>query len=107
MSGEHHFNEVVMDGAFVPDEMVVGEIGNGWQQVTAELAFERSGPERFLSTLPLLRAACAELRRRDPDATTVAELGALVSRLSALRRMSLGIAAALDRGEAPAVRRRW
>jgi len=104
MSGEHHFNEVVMDGAFVPDEMVVGEIGNGWQQVTAELAFERSGPERFLSTLPLLRAACAELRRRDPDPTTVAEVGALVSRLSALRRMSLGIAAALDRGEAPAVR---
>jgi alkylation response protein AidB-like acyl-CoA dehydrogenase len=104
MSGEHHFNEVVMDGAFVPDEMVVGEIGNGWQQVTAELAFERSGPERFLSTLPLLRAACEVLRRRDPDATTVAELGALVSRLSALRRMSLGIAAALDRGEAPAVR---
>ena len=104
MSGEHHFNEVVMDGAFVSDEMVVGEIGNGWQQVTAELAFERSGPERFLSTLPLLRAACAELRRRSYDETTVAEIGALVSRLAALRRMSLGIAAALDRGEAPAVR---
>src|SRR5437763_395985 len=104
MSGEHHFNEVVMDGAFVPDEMVVGEIGNGWQQVTAELAFERSGPERFLSTVPLLRAACDELRRRDHDSTTVAEVGALVSRLGALRAMSLGIAAALDRGEAPAVR---
>ena len=104
MSGEHHFNEVVMDGAFVPDDMVVGEIGNGWQQVTAELAFERSGPERFLSTLPLLRAACAELARRDCDDTTRAEVGALVSRLAALRRMSLGIAAALDRGEAPAVR---
>jgi alkylation response protein AidB-like acyl-CoA dehydrogenase len=104
MSGEHHFNEVVMDGAFVPDTMVVGEIGNGWHQVTAELAFERSGPERFLSTMPLLRAACEELRRREVDATTRAEVGALVSRLAALRSMSLGIAAALDRGEAPAVR---
>jgi acyl-CoA dehydrogenase len=104
MSGEHHFNEVVMDGAFVPDEMVVGELGNGWQQVTAELAFERSGPERFLSTLPLLRAACAEVSRADIDDTSRAEIGALVSRLAALRRMSLGIAAALDRGEAPAVR---
>ena len=104
MSGEHHFNEVVMDGAFVPDDMVVGEIGDGWQQVTAELAFERSGPERFLSTLPLLRAACAEIGRLGCDATTRAELGALVSRLAALRRMSLGIATALDRGEAPAVR---
>ena len=105
MSGEHHFNEVVMDGAFVPDDMVVGEIGEGWKQVTAELAFERSGPERFLSTMPLLRAAAAELERRgETDPSSRAELGGLVARFAALRSMSLGIAAALDRGEAPAVR---
>jgi alkylation response protein AidB-like acyl-CoA dehydrogenase len=24
MTGEHHFNEVVFDGVFVPDEQVVG-----------------------------------------------------------------------------------
>lgn len=29
MTGEHHFNEVVLDGAFVPDEMVVGDLGDG------------------------------------------------------------------------------
>ena len=32
----------------------VGREGDGWHQVTSELAFERSGPERFLSTLPVL-----------------------------------------------------
>src|SRR6266496_2542999 len=30
MSGEHHFNEVLFDEVFVPDEFVLGEIGNGW-----------------------------------------------------------------------------
>jgi acyl-CoA dehydrogenase len=103
MSGEHHFNEVVLDGFFVPDEMVVGQIGNGWQQVTAELAFERSGPERFLSTLPLLRTACREARARGCDPTAAAALADLVARLVTLRQMSLSVAAAMDRGQTPAV----
>ncbi len=59
MNGAHHFNEVIFDNAFVPDDMVFGEIGDGWKQVTSELSFERSGPERFLSTFGLL-AACAD-----------------------------------------------
>ena len=61
LTGAHHFNEVVFDGVFVPDAMVLGEIGSGWHQVTSELAFERSGPERFLSTYPLLAALVGEL----------------------------------------------
>src|SRR3954470_19937745 len=56
LTGAHHFNEVVFDGVFVSDALVLGEIGAGWHQVTSELAFERSGPERFLSTYPLLAA---------------------------------------------------
>ncbi len=59
MNGGHHFNEVILDEAFVPDDMVFGEIGDGWRQVTSELSFERSGPERFLSTFTVL-AACAD-----------------------------------------------
>jgi len=54
ITGAHHFNEVVMTDAFVPDEMLVGTKGEGWRQVLSELAFERSGPERLLSTYPLL-----------------------------------------------------
>jgi alkylation response protein AidB-like acyl-CoA dehydrogenase len=61
LTGAHHFNEVVFDRVFVPDELVLGEIGAGWRQVTSELAFERSGPERFLSTFPLFVAMLGEL----------------------------------------------
>jgi len=102
ITGAHHFNEVVFDHVFIPDSMVLGEIGSGWHQVTSELAFERSGPERFLSTYPLLTALVGELTSGGPvDAGTRRELGALVTRVWSLRRMSLAIAGALESGEAP------
>ncbi len=100
LTGAHHFNEVVFDKAFVPDGMVLGEVGNGWQQVTSELAFERSGPERFLSTYPLLAALVGELRG-STDPGTRRAVGSLVARLFALRGMSLAIAGALEHGHAP------
>jgi alkylation response protein AidB-like acyl-CoA dehydrogenase len=100
LDGGHHFNEVVFEDVVVPGDMLLGEDGNGWHQVTAELAFERSGPERFLSTYPLV----AEFARRVADSgdpAAVATLGRLSARILALRQMSLRIAAALDRGELP------
>lgn len=100
LEGGHHFNEVVFEDVVVPGDMLLGEEGNGWHQVTAELAFERSGPERFLSTYPLV----AEFARRVADSgdpAALAVLGRLSARLLALRQMSLRIAAALDRGELP------
>ncbi len=99
LTGAHHFNEVVMDRVFVPDSRVLGQIGQGWHQVTSELAFERSGPERFMSTFPLLQ----ELLRvvgTDPDPHTAQAIGELAAELWSLRRMSLSVAAALQRGEA-------
>lgn len=101
LTGAHHFNEVVFERVFVPDEMVLGEIGSGWHQVTSELAFERSGPERFLSTFPLLNALVGELATGPVDAGTRRELGGLVARVWTLRRMSLAIAGALESGHAP------
>jgi alkylation response protein AidB-like acyl-CoA dehydrogenase len=100
LDGGHHFNEVVFEDVVVPGDMLLGEEGNGWHQVTAELAFERSGPERFLSTYPLV----AEFARRVADSgdpAALATLGRISARLLALRQMSLRIAAALDRGELP------
>jgi alkylation response protein AidB-like acyl-CoA dehydrogenase len=100
LDGGHHFNEVVFDEVVVPGGMLLGEEGAGWHQVTAELAFERSGPERFLSTYPVI----AEFARRassSGDPAQLATLGRLSARLLALRQMSLRIAAALDRGELP------
>lgn len=96
MNGGHHFNEVVLDEVFVPDAMVFGEIGQGWTQVTSELSFERSGPERFLSTFPLLAFA---LENTSDDA----ELGRLVARVAGLHHMSTAVAGALERGENPDV----
>ncbi len=100
LDGGHHFNEVVFDDVVVPGDMLLGEEGAGWHQVTAELAFERSGPERFLSTYPLI-AEFARRARDTGDTGQLATLGRLSARLLALRQLSLRIAAALDRGELP------
>ena len=97
MNGEHQFNEVFLDGVFVPDDMVVGEIGQGWKQITSELTLERSGPERYMTTFPLF----VELLRRlgaAPDARAAEMIGKLTAGLWSLRRMSLAIAMTLDPG---------
>jgi acyl-CoA dehydrogenase len=115
MTGEHHFNEVVFDGVLVPDEQVVGTIGEGWAQVTSELAYERSGPERLLSTFVLLDALVGELAARSGAAgagagadgaagdAAAGAVGRVVSRLWACRQMSLAVAGALAAGEAPEI----
>ncbi|MER6810445.1 acyl-CoA dehydrogenase family protein [Spirillospora sp. NPDC000708] len=102
LTGEHHFNEVVLTDVFVPDDRVLGTVGDGWRQVTGELAFERSGPERILSTFPLLAAVAGRLAERGADAGDRARVGMVVARLWALRRMSLAVAARLAAGDAPA-----
>jgi alkylation response protein AidB-like acyl-CoA dehydrogenase len=99
MSGAHHFNEVIFEDVFVPDADVLGEVGRGWQQVTAELGFERSGPERILSTAPLITAAIRTLASRaDVDDRTAAQVGDLVARLISLRQLSVSVARALADG---------
>ena len=95
MNGEHHFNEVFLDKVFVPDNQVLGEIGQGWKQITSELALERSGPERYMTTLPLLVELIRRLGESD-DARAHEMVGRLTARLWTLRRMSLAIALALD-----------
>ncbi|MCX4095749.1 acyl-CoA dehydrogenase family protein [Nocardia sp. alder85J] len=99
LTGQHHFNEVVLDHVFVPDSMVLGTPGQGWRQVSSELGFERSGPERILSTQPLLNAFADRLAANaDVDPAAVAVLGGLVARLSTLRQLSATVATALSRG---------
>jgi alkylation response protein AidB-like acyl-CoA dehydrogenase len=105
LDGSHHFNEVVLQDVVVPDADVLGEIGDGWKQVTSELALERSGPERALSTFPVLRAWVDALRGGDvpADAHTRQVLGGLVARLFVLRQMSLAVAGELAAGNSPDV----
>ncbi|MDT0203057.1 acyl-CoA dehydrogenase family protein [Nocardioides sp. AE5] len=99
LDGSHHFNEVSLDAVFVPDGDVLGEIGNGWHQVTSELKFERSGPERFLSVFPALQrlTEVEEVVVHAPDDG----LGHHFSRLVALHHLSFDVACRLQDG-APA-----
>lgn len=99
MSGEHHFNEVVFDDVFVTDGDVLGEIGAGWHQVTAELSFERSGPERFLTTAPLILTAIRTSSRGEPDRNHAGEVGELLARMISLRQLSVSVARTLVSGE--------
>jgi 3-oxocholest-4-en-26-oyl-CoA dehydrogenase alpha subunit len=62
MDGNAFFCEVTLDEVFVPDELVLGELGSGWAQNTSELAFERAGPERWLSTYLLVEQFVREGR---------------------------------------------
>ena len=99
--GEHDFNEVTFDDVLVPHEHLIGTEGEGWAQVSGELAFERSGPERYLSSSQLLLEMLAEA---DPtDARQAVALGRIVASYAALRQMSLGVSGMLARGENPAV----
>lgn len=105
LGGVEHFCEVTFEDAHVPAESLVGEEGGGWGQVMAELAYERSGPERFLSCHPLLVELLRELA--DGAAATTAterahvEIGRRVARLATLRGMSISVAALLAQGRNP------
>jgi len=100
MAGAHDFNELLFEDVEVPADSLMGKEGQGWNQVISELAFERSGPERFLSSFVLLEAF-AERVRREPSAEAATLIGSLISRLVPLRGMSMAIAAQLGRGESP------
>jgi alkylation response protein AidB-like acyl-CoA dehydrogenase len=100
--GAEHFNEVFFDDVELSDDDLVGGEGQGWSQVTAELAYERSGPERILSCMALVHALI-EVVGRSPDALQAREIGRVVARLFTLRKMSIAVTAQLAVGASPAV----
>lgn len=101
LTGGEHFNEVVFEDVRLPASAVIGKEGDGWNQVMAELAYERSGPERYLSSLQLLvqmvDVAAGEL---GGERLCVA-IGKAMAHVSVLRQMSLSIAGQLQAGHAP------
>lgn len=101
LAGGEHFNEVFFDNVQLGADALIGTEGQGWEQVTAELAFERSGPERFLSSIALLHTLIAAIGPQ-PDAYQAREIGKLTARLFALRQMSLSVTAELAAGKNPA-----
>jgi acyl-CoA dehydrogenase len=99
--GEHDFNEVTFDDVRVPHENLIGREGDGWKQVGAELAFERSGPERYLSSSQLLLEMLDQADATNPQHATA--IGRIVAQYGTLRQMSMGVALMLSRGENPAL----
>jgi alkylation response protein AidB-like acyl-CoA dehydrogenase len=100
LTGEHHFNMVQFEDAFVPEAMRVGNEGDGWKQVTNELAFERSGPERYLSCLALIRELIAAVGP-SPSERAAPVVGRLIAHLTTLRQMSLAVSGMLQAGLNP------
>lgn len=101
MAGQHEFNEVFFRDVFVPDDMLLGEAGSGWQGVTGELANERSGPDRYMSDIRVLTELIDHVGG-EPDERQAVEIGRLVAHFATLRRMSTAVAGLLERGESPA-----
>ena len=102
LAGGEDFNEVVFEDCFVDDDDVVGEPGNGWTQVTSELGYERSGPERFLSAFRVL-VEFVRAVGNEPSSDDAALIGRLASHLVTLRRMSISVAGMLQDGGSPVV----
>ena len=102
LAGDTDFNQVFFDDVFIPDDFVVGQPGNGWEQVMSELGFERSGPERFLSAFRVLVEYVREVGSSPTDEQAVL-VGRLLSHLIAMRRMSISVAGMLQEGKMPNV----
>ena len=100
LAGGHEFNEVFFKNCFVPDDMMIGKPGEGWTRVTGELAFERAGPDRFMSDIRLLVELIDKVGR-SPSERQAVEIGRFAAHFAALRRMSSSIAGLLERGESP------
>jgi len=86
----------------LPADALIGGLGDGWRQVTSELAFERSGPERFLSSFTLL----VELARAlgpEPSERAAIALGRIMAHIVTLRRLSRSVAGMLQAGADPAL----
>lgn len=103
LTGDAHFSEIFFDDVDLPADALIGQQGDGWQQVTAELAYERSGPERIFSSIVLLDSWMQWLRSGSCRDADVELAGRLAVHLATLRQMSIAVTAKLAQGESPVV----
>lgn len=104
MSGDRHFCEVFFDNVQLAPDALVGAEDQGWEQVTAELAYERSGPERLFSSVVLLDQWLAFVRSEAaPRAESIKLAGQILTRLAPLRALSVAVQEKLVQGQSPIV----
>ena len=99
-NGNYEFNEVIFEDALLPPDNLLGEVDMAWKQATSELAYERSGAERFLETIQVLMEL-VDVIGEDPGLREAEGLGRLVAQLHTLRRMSISVAGMLHAGKEP------
>lgn len=103
LDGTADFNEVVLDDVFVPEDLVIGEVGRGWSQNTAELAFERGGPDRYLSTYVVVEQFLREADAAGLSDAAYQVLGRATAAWWGLRQLSLASVRSIDEGRSPVV----
>ena len=103
LDGTHHFNEVTFNDVFVPDENVVGDLGMGWHQNTTEMAYERGGPDRWLSPFSTIEQLLRESDTISMEPALRDLFGEMIARWWGIRNLSLSVARLIDEGEAPSV----
>ena len=104
LSGDSHFCEVFFDDVQLAEDALIGEEGKGWEQVTAELAYERSGPERLYSSIVLFDQWLDFIRTESggtPESLRLA--GKIFAQLAPLRAMSIAVTEKLTNGESPII----
>ncbi|MGY4708192.1 acyl-CoA dehydrogenase family protein [Mycolicibacterium sp. CBM1] len=100
-SGQFDFNEVFLTDVFVPDEMLVGEPGDGWDLAVATMAVERTAIGNYVNIdrcEPLRRMADAD----GPDHDAVLQaLGGIEAHTTAIKAMVLRETLRLVEGQGP------
>ena len=90
------------EDVFLPEDALIGEENEGWKQVLTELTFERSGPERYMSSQLLMESITREATQ-NPGERAAVEIGKMVANLASLRQMSLSVASMQQNGEDPEI----
>src|SRR5437764_1026765 len=88
--------------SIVPDLHLIGDVDMAWKQATDELAYERSGPDRWLETITAL-TELVRVAGPQPGEKLAEGIGREVAHLATLRRMSASVAGMLQAGKTPAV----
>jgi alkylation response protein AidB-like acyl-CoA dehydrogenase len=101
IDGAIHFNEVFLDGVRVPQEHVVGEVGDGWRVATTTLTAERTaiGGGGQTGARELIDLARRFHRHRDPAIRQ--ELARIHTRQQIQRWLVYRVRTAAARGVAP------
>jgi alkylation response protein AidB-like acyl-CoA dehydrogenase len=78
ITGDDLFNEVFFDDVFVPDEMVVGEVNDGWRLARTTLANERVAMAHGTALGNPMEEVLRTVATRDLDPTLQDRLGRLI-----------------------------